>query len=122
MSIYVKVLNGAVVNSMVADEAFFETFIDTSPGEWLLTDYNTRGNVHYGDNGEPDGGIPFRGNYANIGYSYDSVNDVFIPPKPYPSWVINPQTWLWEAPVPYPDDGQSYIWDEATLSWVLFPN
>jgi hypothetical protein len=61
----------------------------------------------------------FRENYASIGYTYDPVLDAFIPPKPYPSWLLNTTTCQWEAPVPYPDDGKTYVWDEATLSWVL---
>lgn len=67
----------------------------------------------------------FRYNYAGIGYEFDPAaqpNGAFIPPKPYPSWLLNTNTYQWEAPVPYPDDGQMYYWDEATLSWVLFPS
>jgi len=60
----------------------------------------------------------FRKNYAGIGYAYDSVMDAFIPPQPYPSWLLNTTTCQWEAPVPYPDDGKEYYWDEVTLSWV----
>jgi hypothetical protein len=59
-----------------------------------------------------------RGNYAGIGYTYDSVNDVFYAPKPYASWTLNQSTWLWEAPVPMPTDDQLYKWDEASLNWV----
>jgi hypothetical protein len=61
----------------------------------------------------------FRKNYAGIGYTYDPVLDAFIAPQPYPSWVLNTTTCQWQAPVPYPNDGKMYIWDEATLSWVL---
>ena len=60
----------------------------------------------------------FRKNYAGIGYVYDTTLDAFIPPKPYPSWLLNTTTCQWEAPVPYPTDGKRYYWDEATLSWV----
>jgi hypothetical protein len=59
-----------------------------------------------------------RKNYAGVGYTYDSVRDAFIPPKPFPSWVLNEETCLWDAPVAMPDDGQRYYWDEATTSWV----
>ena len=72
-------------------------------GEWKQTSYNAS----------------FRKNYAGIGYTYDSVLDAFIPPQPYPSWVLNQSTCLWEAPVPMPTDGQLYSWDEATTSWVV---
>lgn len=61
----------------------------------------------------------FRKNYAGVGYTFDPVIDAFIPPQPYPSWLLNTQTAQWEAPVPYPNDGKLYTWDEATLSWVL---
>jgi hypothetical protein len=89
-------------------------------GNWIQTSYNTRGGVHYGQDGEPDGGVALRKNYAGIGYSYDPVLDAFIPPKPFDSWVINETTGLWDAPVPRPDDGQIYMWNEDTANWVLF--
>lgn len=64
----------------------------------------------------------FRYNYAGIGYTFDPTaqpNGAFIAPQPYPSWILNTTNYQWEAPVPYPDDGKVYYWDEATLSWVL---
>ena len=64
----------------------------------------------------------FRYNYAGIGFTFDDVAQVFIPPKPYPSWLLNTTIYQWEAPVPYPDDGKMYYWDESTLSWVLVPD
>lgn len=88
------------------------------------TSINTRGGVHY----EPHSNIAsadqskaFRKNYAHIGFTYDPVRDAFIPPKPYPSWILNEDTCMWDAPVPYPEEknGQPYFWDEETLSWVL---
>jgi len=119
MSNYAKVVNGLVVEVIVADADFFKTFKDTSPGTWLQTSYNTRGGIHYGQNGKSDGGVALRANYAGIGYTYDAVNDVFYAPQPYPSWTISAPTWEWQSPVPYPTDGKEYVWDEATLSWVL---
>ena len=77
------------------------------------TSYNTIANTHTGD------GTPFRGNYAGIGFSYDTVNDVFLAPQPYPSWVLNETTWTWEAPVAYPTDGEAYIWNENQGNWEL---
>ena len=115
---YAKVANGTVVEVIVAEAEFFTTFVDTSPGSWIQTSYNTRGNVHYGADGNPDGGTALRGNYAGIGYTYDQVNDVFYAPKPFNSWTLNNSTWTWEAPTPYPTDGKQYRWDEATTSWV----
>jgi hypothetical protein len=110
MSHFAKVVDGKVTQVIVAEPEFFDTFVDSSPGTWLQTSYNTHGNQH------PEG-RPLRGNYAGIGYTYDATNDVFIAPKPFNSWVINEDTWLWEAPVAMPDDGKLYNWDEETTSW-----
>jgi hypothetical protein len=77
---------------------------------WKRTSYNTAGGQH------PDG-KPFRKNYAGIGYTYDSTRDAFIPPKPFPSWTLNEDTCLWDAPVKYPSDGKVYTWDEETTTW-----
>jgi len=110
MSHFAKVVDGKVTQVIVAEPEFFDTFVDSSPGTWLQTSYNTHGNQH------PEG-RPLRGNYAGIGYTYDATNDVFIAPKPFDSWVINEDTWLWEAPVAMPDDGKVYEWDEETTSW-----
>lgn len=76
------------------------------------TSYNTYGGVHNG------GGTPFRKNYAGIGYTYDPNRDAFISPRPYNSWVLNEDTCVWGPPTPMPDDGNRYIWDENTTSWV----
>lgn len=81
-------------------------------GTWIQTSYNTRGGIHI------NGGTPFRKNYAGIGYTYDSVRDAFIPPKPYPSWILNDTTCCWESPIPHPMDGDAYTWDENTQSWI----
>ena len=79
------------------------------------TSYNTFGGVH------TLGGTPFRKNFASIGYTFDEDRDAFIPPKPkdLDSWVLNEDSCLWEAPIPYPDDGQNYEWNEETQSWDL---
>jgi hypothetical protein len=61
----------------------------------------------------------FRKNYAGIGYTYDATRDAFIPPQPFPSWVLNENTCLWDAPTPMPTDDQRYYWDEPTTSWVV---
>lgn len=85
------------------------------------TSYNTHGGIHYDpQTGEPsqDQLKAFRKNYAGIGFTYDDVIDGFIPPKPYPSWLLNTNSCLWEAPVPYPTDGGMYEWDEETQSWI----
>lgn len=117
MGHFAKVVDNKVVSVIVAEPEFFDTFVDSSPGQWLQVSYNTRGNVHYGQDGQPDGGLALRGNYAGIGYSYDPVADIFYAPQPYASWVLSPVTALWEAPVAMPADGKAYEWEEATLSW-----
>jgi hypothetical protein len=118
MGHFVKVVDGKVTNGIVAEPDFFDTFVDSSPGTWIQTSYNTRGGVHYGQDGKPDGGVALRKNYAGIGYTYDSVRDAFIPPQPFASWTLDEDTCLWSAPVAYPKDGKQHSWDEATLSWV----
>jgi hypothetical protein len=121
MSHFAKVLDGKVIQVIVAEPEFFDTFVDSSPGQWIQTSYNTRGGVHYGQDGQPDGGEALRGNYAGIGFTYDHANDVFYPPQPYASWTLSQTTWLWEPPVAYPDDGKLYRWDETQGNWILMP-
>ena len=118
MGHFAKVVDGKVSQVIVAEPDFFNTFVDSSPGQWIQTSYNTRGNVHYLPNSnEPSGGEALRGNYAGIGYTYDAVNDVFYAPKPFNSWTLSEATWSWEAPVAYPDDGKTYVWNEETTNW-----
>lgn len=121
MAHFAKVVDGTVTQVIVAEPEFFETFVDSSPGEWIQTSYNTRGGVHYNpETGEPsaDQSKALRKNYAGIGFTYDRQLDAFIPPKPYASWNLNETTGLWESPVAMPTDSKRYSWDEATTSWV----
>lgn len=111
MSHFAKVVNGKVEQVIVAEPDFFTTFVDTSPGTWIQTSYNTVGGKHL------LGGTPLRGNYAGIGYTYDAKNDVFYAPQPFPSWTLNTTTWSWEPPVPQPVDGKIYNWNEGNQSW-----
>ena len=76
------------------------------------TSYNTRRGEHV------SGGTPYRKNYAGYGYTYDEQRDAFIPPKPFPSWVLDEATCWWAAPVAQPQDGKSYMWNEDLLNWV----
>lgn len=106
--IEVVVVNNETINDLPFPESepvgvVFLQSLFGSTTIWKQTSYNAN----------------FRKNYAGIGYTYDPVLDAFIPPQPYPSWVLNTTTCQWQAPVPYPSDGKTYIWDEATLSWVL---
>ena len=112
MAHFAKVNNGIVEQVIVAEPEFFNTFVDSSPGEWIQTSYNTFGGQH------KLGGTPLRKNYAGIGYTYDRERDAFIPPKPYPSWTLNDETCLWDAPVAMPTDGKVYRWDEEQTNWV----
>jgi len=84
-------------------------------GTWIQTSYNTHANVHYGEDGEPDGGTPLHMNYAGIGYTWDGTG--FASPQPYPSWSLD-ENYVWRPPTPMPDDGNLYEWDEDTTSWV----
>jgi hypothetical protein len=114
MAHFAKVVDGLVTQVIVAEPEFFDTFVDSSPGQWIQTSYNTHGGVH------PEG-RPLRKNYAGIGYTYDAGRDAFIPPKPYNSWVLNETTCLWDAPTQMPNDNQNYRWDEALGNWVVVP-
>ena len=125
MAHFAKVNNGIVEQVIVAEPEFFDTFVDSSPGQWIQTSYNTRGGVHYNpETGEPsaDQSKALRKNYAGIGYNYDATRDAFIPPKPYASWVLNEQTCLWDAPVAMPNDGGNYAWNESTQAWDAVPD
>jgi hypothetical protein len=111
MAHFAKVLDGIVTQVIVAEPEFFDTFVDSSPGEWIQTSYNTHGGQH------PEG-RPLRKNYAGIGFTYDRERDAFIPPKPYASWILNEDTCLWESPIAMPNDGKMYNWDEAQQQWI----
>jgi hypothetical protein len=112
MGHFAKVVDGKVTQVIVAEPDFFDTFVDSSPGTWIQTSYNTIGGQH------TQGGTPLRGNYAGIGYTYDQANDVFYAPQPFASWVLDQSDWTWKAPVAMPEDGKRYDWNEATTSWV----
>jgi hypothetical protein len=84
-------------------------------GTWIQTSYNTYGNVHYGSDGEPDGGTPLHMNYAGTGYTWDGTG--FATPQFFGSWSLD-ENYVWQPPTPYPDDGNVYGWDEDTTSWV----
>ena len=97
-----------------------ESEISSRTGDvYKQTSFNTIGGVH------KLGGTPFRKNFAGIGYTYDKTRDAFIPPKEYPSWILNETTCQWTAPITFPDDDKMYYWDEDlyqsdnTKGWVL---
>jgi hypothetical protein len=97
--------NELLVDGVESEAKGIEFLVNWSGGytNWKQTSYNAR----------------IRKNTAGIGYTYDSTRDAFIPPQPYASWILDEQTCLWNSPVPYPDDGNRYTWDESTTSWVV---
>tara|TARA_Y100000004_G_scaffold50553_1_gene55740 strand:+ start:947 stop:1327 length:381 start_codon:yes stop_codon:yes gene_type:complete len=111
----ILVVSNEVATNEQAGVDFLNNLLKTSD-TWKQTSYNTVGGVH------KLGGTPFRKNYAGVGYKYDESRDAFIAPKPYNSWTLNETSCLWEAPTPFPDDGNLYIWDEENLMWNLINN
>ena len=115
MSHFAKVENGIVTQVIVAEQDVIDSGMFGTG--WVQTSYNTAGGVH------KNGGTPLRKNYAGIGYTYDSSRDAFISPKPYPSWILNETTCLWDSPTPMPVvEGKRFTWDELTTSWVEVTN
>jgi hypothetical protein len=100
-NVVVRVLVGDN-NDPNGDEGY-QWLLDNLGGTWIKTSYN--GNI--------------RKNYAGVGYTYNEQRDAFVPPKPFESWILNEDTCLWDAPTPYPTDGEMYYWNEDELSWVL---
>ena len=125
MSHFAKVEDGIVTTVIVAEQEFIDKW--HSDGTWVQTSYNTRDGVHYGQDGNDDGGVALRFRFAAIGMVYDSTNDVFYDPKPFASFTLNTDTWVWDAPITYPSDGtpfKVYDWNEDlyqsdnTKGWV----
>jgi len=138
MAHFAKILEGEVINVIVAEQDFMDNFIDSTPGTWVQTSYNTLGGVHYQRN--DDGSLgdasddqtkALRKNFAGVGYKYDADADAFHAPQPFPSWTLNQTTFLWEPPVAIPSDAiinggtVKYYWNEDayqadnTTGWVL---
>jgi len=113
MAHFAKINKQNIVEQViVAEQEFIDSGVLGDKDFWLQTSYNTYGGVHN------KGGIPFRKNFAGIGYTYDKERDAFSPPKIYPSWTLNEETCLWESPVPCPQDGSLYTWSEEKLEWL----
>ena len=117
MSHFAKVLDGKVLDVIVAEQDFIDSYVDTVPGEWIQTSYNTLGNKHL------LGGTPLRKNYAVINGNYDEKGDFFYDRQPFPSWTLNKTTGLWEAPKTYPSGDKNYTRkEEARLqNRVMLP-
>jgi hypothetical protein len=108
--------NNVVINVCVVSDNFDgkeDEYSAFAEGTFKQTSYNTRGGVH------ELGGTPFRKNYAGIGFTYDPVRDAFIPPKEYPSLILNEDTCLWEYPIPHPEsvEGKTWYWSEKAQDW-----
>jgi hypothetical protein len=110
MAHFAEIKDGIVQRVIVAEQDFIDSGVLS--GTWVQTSYNTHAGQH------PEG-RPLRKNYAGIGFVYDEVRDAFYAQQPYPSWILDEETCIWEAPVAYPSDGNRYNWDEPSLSWVL---
>jgi hypothetical protein len=111
MKYFAKVENGIVTQVLVSESETFVMPVDSNNDEWLETCCYTRGGVH------SEGGIPLRMNFAGVRFIYDRKKDAFIPPQPYPSWILNENTCLWDSPTTYPTDGKYYEWNESAQSW-----
>jgi len=100
----VNVVNNNVLDASNEEASGIAFLTEWSGGysNWKKTSYNGR----------------FRKNYCGVGYTYDSIRDAFIPPKPFSSWLLNENTCQWKAPVAMPTDGKVYTWNEDTISWV----
>lgn len=108
------------------DKAFHQQWLtDTYGGRWIETSFNTFAGVHTDPETHvqtTDSTKAFRKNYGGIGYTYDDARDAFIPPKRFASWILDEETCVWVPPIAKPDDGQTYRWDEQTVSWVVLPS
>ena len=121
MAHYAKIdNNNIVIKVIVIDEETVNSGVFGDPLSWIQTSFNTYGGEH------SLGGTPLRKNYAGLGYTYDKDRDAFIPPKPYPSWILDEDTCQWDAPVSYPTghdaDGPGYEWDEDNINWKQSTN
>jgi len=120
MANYAFVQNGLVTDVIVAEQDFIDQITQNNTsrngtGEWIQTSYNTRGGQH------TLGGRALRKNFAGIGYTYDAGRDAFIAPRPYSNWILDEETCLWIAPIPYPTDGRVYTWNVFSENWVEWP-
>ena len=113
MTHFARVQDGTVTEVIVIEQDMIDTGLWGPPQEWIQTSYNTHAGVH------TQGGTPLRKNYAGVGYTYDTILDAFIPPKPLDSWVLDEDTCQWKAPIDYPNDGKVYVWNDEVQQWEL---
>lgn len=112
MAHFAQVIDGIVQQVLVVEQEVIDSGIFGDPSQWIQTSYNTRGGEHL------LGGTPLRKNFAGVGSIYDPVRDAFYVPRPYSTWIFDEQTCLWNPPVPYPNDGENYVWDDQQVVWV----
>jgi hypothetical protein len=113
-------VNDVVLQVQVIEQDVINTGLFGNPASFERTSYNTRGGIYYTPNTntpDPDQSKAYRKNFPGIGFKLDRARDAFIPPQNFPSWVLNEDSCLWEAPAPMPSDGKRYAWNESTLSW-----
>ncbi len=114
-NVVTEVITGIDENELIEGLPPVEWYANFRNQVCVQTSYNTRGGVHYGPDGQPDGGIALYKNYAGIGYNFDGIG--FFEQQPHPSWILNPETYYWEPPVPRPE-GKDWFWDEKNLTWI----
>jgi hypothetical protein len=112
MGHFAKIQDGIVTQVVVCDSQ--EWCENNLGGTWIQTSFNTHKGIHYGPDGNPDGGIALHKNFAGIGHTWDGTG--FAAPQPYTSWILNTETYIWEAPTLKPEG--PHRWVEETLSWV----
>jgi len=121
MGHFAKVKDGEVVQVIVAEPEFFETFVDTSPGEWIQCSYNTKYGIHWDpETHQPsaDQSKALRKNFPGTGFLYDKSKDAFYEKRPFPSWTLDEFSCIWVPPVPLPNDSKYYVWDESEQNWI----
>jgi len=127
MSHYAEVDNNNIVQRvLVVESDVIQRGTFGEPSNWIKTSYNMKGGVYHDETNTPakDQSVingdkaRQRKNYAGVGFTYDKTMDAFIPPNPFPSWILNKGTCLWDAPVASPDDGKRYTWDEPNTKWI----
>ena len=123
MAHYARVVDGIVVDVIVAYHEHISSGYAGDPNEWIQTSYNTRGGVHYlpdSVNPSPDQSKALRKNFAGVGYKYDAELDAFYIQQPFPSWILDTQTCEWNAPTPKPNNVDTWFWNEDELKWIKF--
>jgi hypothetical protein len=121
MAHFAQIENGSVINVLVVEKDLIDSGALGDPSVWIQVSYNTKGGVHYGPDGLPDGGVALRKNFPGKGYVYDAGRDAFYLPQPHSKWILNEDTCSWQPPVPRPTDGEIYAWNDELEQWDHIP-